>query len=369
MSISVVKPSVLALPKTGGDPTLANRGQSRESENMAVFVGLDVGHRITAICVVAEGDTPLLETIVDTDAMAIASAIAGLEVPIELAAMEAGGTATWLAPAIRSHGLNVIQIDAVRVRKYTSASPYKSDRNDARAIANMVRAGLYHPVYEKSAYSQMARSLIAQRFAAIGQVVALKNSLRGSFWYHGLTLPLRNRARFEPSISKLFDEHPELRPVLEPNFELLRAALAAVKTYDREVERLASLDPVSVLLQTMPGVGPLIALMYRTTIDEPNRFSTPSAVGSYLRLAPRLHASGESCRHGRISRRGDKLMRAYLYAAAKVHLFRINETTSLRVWGQQVRERKGTKVALVAMSRKMAVIMLHMWKNNEPYRM
>lgn len=335
---------------------------------MAVFVGLDVGHRKTAICVVAEGNDPLLETMVETDAKAISVAIAQLDIATDLVAMEAGGTATWLAPSIRDHGLNVIQIDAVRVRKYTSASPYKSDRNDARAIANMLRAGLYHQVYEKSAQSQMIRSLLAQRFAAIGQVVALKNSIRGSFWYHGLALPLRNPAQFEPRISRLFEERPELQPVLGPNFDLLRAAKAAVKTYDREIERLASLDPVAVLLQTMPGVGPLVALMFRTTIDEPSRFDPPSSVGSYLGLAPRLFASGETYRHGGISRRGDKLMRSYLFAAAKVHLFRIKHSTPLREWGQQLRERRGTKVALVAMSRKMAVIMLQMWKANQPFR-
>jgi transposase len=244
----------------------------------------------------------------------------------------------------------------------------KTDRNDARAIAQVVRSGWFKAVHVKSTESQELRVLLSAREFLVNKVRDHENEIRGLLRPFGLKVGRVGAAGFEERVRELVAERPVLVLCME-------ALLTAREVLRRELNRLhlallrvVKNDELCRRFMTIPGVGPVTALAFKTTIDRPERFRRSADVGVHLGLTPRQYQSGEIDRRGRITRCGDTFTRTVLFAAANVMLSRTMQWTALKAWGTRLAARSSLKKAKVAVARKLAVIMHWMWRDETPFR-
>ena len=227
----------------------------------------------------------------------------------------------------------------------------KTDRNDARGIAQMIRVGLYRPVHVKTLRSQKLRMMLTHRKLLQSKVIAVENDLRGTLRNFGLKVGTAGRAKFEARVRELVESVPDLAMLVEP--------LLVVRRVLREVCRR---------LMTVPGVGPVVALTYRATVDVPARFRRSKSVGAVFGLTPSRDQSGESDRPGAISRCGDEMMRTALYEAAQSMLVHSTRWSWLKAWAMKIARHRGMKRAIVALARRLAVIMHRIWVDGTEFR-
>jgi transposase len=248
-----------------------------------------------------------------------------------------------------------------------SAQLYKSDRNDARGIAQMMRVGLYRPVHVKTLASQERRLLLTNRRLLQDKMLDIERELRGTLRNFGLKVGTVSRARFEARVDELVAPHPRLAALVRPLLAARRALREQFALMHRMLLDLVRDEPVCRRLMTAPGVGAVVALAYRVTIDVPARFERSKAVGAALGLTPRRYQSGELDRMGRISKCGDGMLRSLLFEAAQVLLTRAGGSW-LKAWGLQLAKRRGMKRAIVATARRLSVILHRMWVDGSDFR-
>jgi transposase len=248
------------------------------------------------------------------------------------------------------------------------AMPNKTDRNDARGIAQIMRTGWYRAVHVKSAACRSWRALLTARRMVINKRRDVENGLRALLREVGLKVGTPSRKDFAARVRELAADDQVLASLAE-------SLLAVVDVMTGEVERLTKrvldevrVEPTCRRLMTVPGVGPLTALTFRATIDQPSRFRRSRDVGAHLGLTPRRYQSGQTDVQGRISRCGDELARTALYEAAHSLLIRGTKWSSLRAWGMNVAKRRGMARARVAVARKLAVILHRMWADSSEFR-
>lgn len=334
---------------------------------MTYYAGLDVSLEQTSVCVVDAAGAVVLERRVATEPEAIAGALARLpECPARVL-LETGGLTPWLWHELSARGLVVHCIDARRAKAQLALRPAKSDRNDARGLAEIARMGWYAHIRVKSLDHHALRAKLAARAELVATARDLGNQLRGLLRSFGLRVG-KGKGRFEQRVLILVASCPALQPVADALLAARRAVLAEVERLDRILLREARQDATCQRLMTVPGVGPITALAYQSTIEEPMRFGRARDVGAYLGLVPRRHQSGEVDRSGRISKQGDALLRGYLYEAATVLLTRLQRPCALRAWARALAERIGVKKARVALARKLAVLLHHLWSHEEDFR-
>ncbi len=336
---------------------------------MKHFVGLDVSLAETAICVVDENGVIAREGKAASEPEAIYAWLGELDLPFEKVGMEIGGLSRWLCVELRQIGLQAICIDPRRLRGMTKIMPVKTDRNDARAIAQVMRVGWYAVVHIKSAASQELRLLLANRKTLLDKQIDIENEVRGTLRVFGLKLAGRiTQATFERRALDLVEDNPRFLALVRPMLiarTVLRQQCAVLHKMLLDVVRR---DQTCRRLMTVPGVGPLTAVAYVTTIDDPDRFHRSRDVGAHLGLTPRKYASGEVDRNGGISKCGDVMMRSVLYQAALALLTRSERWSALRAWGMAVAKRRGLKRAVVAVSRKLAIVMHRIWADGSEFR-
>ena len=244
----------------------------------------------------------------------------------------------------------------------------KSDRNDARGIAQMMRVDLFRPVHVKTLSSQKQRVLLAGRKLLQEKAIAIENDIRGLLRNFGLKVGIVGSGGFERRIRELVEGRPEFADIMKPLLTARRTLRDQFTELHRKVLLLARDHGVCRRLMTIPGVGPVTSLAFVSTIDVPARFKTSKAVGPSLGLTPVLHQSGESHRVGRISLCGDEAMRALLYEAAQVMLTRVQKWSWLKAWAMGIAKRRGPRKAIVALARRLAVIMHRMWCDGTEFR-
>ena len=249
----------------------------------------------------------------------------------------------------------------------------KTDRNDARGMAQMMRAGLYRPVHVKTLSSQKMRMLLTHRKLLLSKAIAhidIDNDLRGTLRNFGLKVGNVGTVKFEARSNELVENLPDLPHLPDlPDLAVLVETMLVVRRVLREQigilhRRLLAIvrdDEVCRRLMTVPGVGPVVALTYRATIDVPTRFKNAKAVGGVFGLTPSKYQSGEISRFGAMSHCGDEMMPVMLYGAAQVMLTRTNKWSWLKAWAMQIARRRGMKKAIVALARRLAVIMHRIW--------
>jgi transposase len=254
------------------------------------------------------------------------------------------------------------------MRAVLQAQINKTDRNDARGIAQMMRVGLYRPVHVKTLRSQKLRMLLTHRKLLQSKAIAVDNDLRGTLRNFGLKVGMVGAARFEARIKELVENLPDLAAMVEPLLVVRRVLREQMGVLHRRVLTVVRDDEVCRRLMTVPGVGPVVALTYRATVDVPARFRKSKSVGAVFGLTCSRDQSGERDRPGAISRCGDEMMRAMLYEAAQSMLVRSTRWSWLKAWAMQIAKRRGKKKAIVALARRLAVIMHRIWVDGTEFR-
>ena len=335
---------------------------------MKHFVGLDVSVKQTSSCVVKDDGEVVLQTWVPSGPRAIVDVLAVPTVAIERIGLEAGPLSEWLSAGLVDAGLPAICVETRHMHAALSAQVNKTDRNDALGIAQMMRVGLYKAVHVKTPASQRRRVLLTSRKLLQRKLQDLENELRGILKTFGLKVGVVGKTRFEARVRELVAEDAILEAIVVP----VLAARAALQTqYDalhRMVLELARRDPICQCLMTAPGVGPVVALTYRTVIDNPARFAKSRSVGAHVGLTPRIYQSGQVSRMGRVSRSGDANLRALMYEAALVLITGRGNWSSLKAWGIAIARRRGMQKAIVAVGRRMAVILHRLWVDGTDFR-
>jgi transposase len=282
--------------------------------------------------------------------------------------LEAGPLSQWLFSTLAEAGLPVICVETRHMRAVLKAQINKTDRNDARGIAQMMRAGLYRPVHVKTLRSQKLRMLLVHRKLLQSKSIAIDNDLRGTLRNFGLKVGIVGKVKFEARIKELVENFPDLAVLVEPLLIVRRALREQIVILHRRVLAIVKDDDVCRRLMTVPGVGPVVALTYRATIDVPARFRKSKAVGAVFGLTCSKYQSGEINRTGAISRCGDDMMRMMLYEAAQSMLVRSTRWSWLKAWAMQIARRRGMKKAIVALARRLAVIMHRIWIDGTEFR-
>ena len=242
-----------------------------------------------------------------------------------------------------------------------SATVNKSDNNDARGIAQMVRVDMIRPVHVKTLSSQHRRMLLTNRKFMLKRLCEVEGNIRGTLRNFGLKVGKISRGRFEARVLDLVAGRAALARLVQPMLRARAALLAAFTELHKMMLDAVRADPVCRRLMTVPGVGPVTALSFRATVDVPARFARSRSLGAHFGLVPRTWQSGEIDRMGRISKCGDAMMRSALYEAANVMLTRTTRWAWLKAWAMQVAKRRGLGRAKVALARRLGVIMHRMW--------
>jgi transposase len=330
---------------------------------MEHYAGIDVSLECSSVCVVDAEGKIIREGKVASEPARLIGWFGSLGLSLARIGLEAGPLSQWLYAALREAGLAVELIETRHVRDAFKAMPVKSDRNDARGIAQLMRLGWFRPVHCKSLPAQEVRALLTARKLVQSKLFDVEMSLRGILRNFGLKVGRTTPKRFAGRIRELVGGHATLELVaaaLLAAHEVLRREFAGLH---KRVHALAGADARARLLMSAPGVGAIVALTYVSAVDDPARFKSSKGVGAHFGLTPKKHQSGERDVTGRISKLGDAGVRAALYEAAHVILTRPVKGGGLKSWAAKLARRAGMNKAKVALARKLAVILHRMWVN------
>jgi transposase len=308
----------------------------RRSAAMKHYAGLDVSIKETSVCIVDGTGQVVREIKVATEPETILAVLVDEALTIERIGLEAGPLSQWLYSELAEAGLPVICVETRHMKAALSAQVNKSDRNDARGIAHMMRVGLYRPVHVKTLASQKRRMLLTSRKLLQAKALDIESDLRGTLRNFGLKVGMISTVKFETRIRELIAKYPDLAAIAESLLIARRVLREQLGVLHRQLLAAVRHDEVCRRLMTMPGVGPVVALTFRATVDVPSRFTSSKAVGAVFGLTPRRHQSGEIDRMGSISKCGDAMMRNILFEAAQSMLTRTIKWSWLKAWGMKV---------------------------------
>ena len=335
---------------------------------MEHFAGLDVSVKDTSVCIVDDAGKVAREVKVASEPDALLQVLKTGGYRFKRIGLEAGPLSQWLYSALAEAGLPVICVETRHMRAALQAQINKTDRNDARGIAQMMRAGLYRAVHVKTLRSQKLRTLLTHRKLLQSKAIAIENDLRGTLRNFGLKVGMVGTVKFEGRIRELVADIPDLAGLVEPLLVVRRVLRQQLAVLHRRLLAIVKDDEVCRRLMTIPGVGPVVALTYRATVDVPARFRNSKAVGAAFGLTSAKYQSGEINRSGAISKCGDEMMRMMLYEAAQILLTRSTKWSWLRAWAMQIARHRGMKKAIVALARRLAVIMHRIWVDGTEFR-
>lgn len=339
---------------------------------MNLYIGLDISQRKTAICVVngngkimVEGTSLTLPT--DIHGWLISKDI-DLTV-VQGVCLEAGAMSSFIYKGLEALGLPVVCVEAYQAHQFLKAQRNKTDKNDARGLAQYIRMGgdYIRPVIVRNAIAQEDRMLLTLRQKYVSQKVTIENSITGVLKPLGIIVPRRRGSAtsfcnaFIETIAKAENLGPTLREAVLDSIEAYRAVNHMLENVTKMINHIARDHPVCRRLMTAPGVGPIVALSFVTAIDTPHRFRRSEDVGSYLGLTPKRYQSGDVDNPGRISKFGNAMTRTHLVQAATTLLYSSKKWSSLRVWGLKIAKRRGYQIARIAVARKLAIILHRMW--------
>ncbi|ADU13093.1 IS110 family transposase [Asticcacaulis excentricus] len=327
---------------------------------MLYYTGIDVSLEASHLCVVDEAGTVIKEARVASEPEALVAWFSALGFAVKRIGLEAGPLSQWLYAGLKAAGLEVSLLETRHVRDAFRAMPVKTDRKDARGIAQLMRLGWYRQVHCKSVNAQDNRTLLAARKVLQCKYHDLEMSLRGLLRGYGLKVGETTRKTFEPRVRELAADVPGLAEVAEALLKARAVLFEQFRVLDARMIAHARKDERAGLLMTVPGVGALISLTFVSAIDDPGRFRSSRTVGAHFGLTQRKYQSGETDITGRISKCGDQEVRTALYEAANIILTRPVKGSQLKSWAAKVAQRSGMKKAKVALARKLCVVMHRM---------
>jgi transposase len=334
-----------------------------------VYAALDVSDKTTHICVVDREGSIVWRGVCATDPETLATVLKKRCPAVIRVVLETGPLSAFLYHGLIERGVPAICVCARHAKGVLSTRTNKSDPHDAEGLAQLARTGWFKAVRIKQEATHIDRAHLKIREQLITSRQAMANQLRGLLKLFGLrlgtvTTPGKRRERLET----LFAQKPELRSVMQPLIDGIEALEGQVKRSARLLAASAEADPVAARLMSVPGVGPFVALTYKSSIEDPGRFARGEDVGAYAGLVPRRNQSGERDYKGRISKAGDAMLRSALYEAANNLLARVKRPCALQTWGRKLAETKGPKRARVAVARKLAVLLHRLWLSQSEFR-
>jgi transposase len=335
---------------------------------MEYYAGIDVSLECSSVCVMDGSGKFVREAKVASEPEALIGWFGSLGLSLERIGLEAGPLSQWLYAAMREAGLAVELLETRHVRDAFRAMPVKSDRNDARGIAQLMRLGWFRPVHCKSMDAQEVRAVLTARKLVQTKLLDVENSLRGILRGFGLKVGKTTPRSFAGRIQELVDGQPNLEAIGEALLSVRAVLQREFNAFERRVRAMARLNARTRLLMSTPAVGPIVALTYAAAIDDPARFKSSKQAGSHFGLTPKKYQSGETDRSGRISKIGDASVREALYQAAHVMLTKpVKDCSELKGWAMRIARRAGMNKAKVALARKLAVILHRMLANGTPF--
>jgi transposase len=336
---------------------------------MAYFVGLDVSVKETSVCVVDDSGKVISEQKVLTEPDNIITLLTSIGETYARIGIEAGPLSQWLVNALIAADLPVICVETRHMKALLTAQQInKTDRNDARGIAQMMRVGLFKPVHVKTLVAQEQRMLLTSRKLLQRKLLDVESDLRGTLRNFGLKVGAVSGSRYDARVRELVEGFPGLTAIVEPLLTVRRVMRQQFAVLHKMLLDTVRDDPVCRRLMTAPGVGAVVALTYRATIDQPQRFVHSRAVGAHVGLTPKRYQSGEIDYDGGVSKCGDALLRTMLYEAAQTMLTRAKKWSWLKAWGMRVAQRRGIRRAIVAVARRLAVVLHRMWVDGTEFR-
>jgi transposase len=336
---------------------------------MKYYAGLDVSLKETSICIVDECGKQYREKKVISHPDDLVAILSDPALKLDRVGLEAGPLSQWLFDGLAKAGLPVFCIETRHAKAFLEASQQnKSDRNDARGIAQMMRVGLFKDVHVKTLTSQKRRALLTARSLLQEKAIDLENEMRGLLRNFGLKVGQTAGGTFERRIRELIEDDDEMTEIMEPLLASRRELREGFVRLDKRIRNEAKDDEVCRRLMTIPGVGAIVSLAYVSTVDIPSRFRHSRSVGAVLGLTPVLNQSGEVSRVGHVSLRGDAMMRTLLYEAAQSMMTRVVKWCWLKAWAMNIAKRHGSKKAKVALARRLAVVMHRMWVDGSVFR-
>ena len=336
---------------------------------MTYYAGLDVSLRSTHICVIDDDGELLAEGKTDSEVADITAFLDEFDVDIIEVGLEAGTLTQYLTYGLQFAGYEIVCMEARQVKAALSAMRNKTDKNDARGIAQLLRSGWYSRVHIKSIESHQIRALLSSRKAVLAKCIDLEQEIRGLFKVFGIKLPARlGHGSFDPKVRPLIEADQALSQSLLPMLDARLVLYRTFLTLENRVRNLARQDPICQRLMTAPGVGPITALTYKAGVDDPTRFRRSRTVAAHFGLTPRRFQSGEIDLDGHISRAGDANVRSTLYVAANSMMTRSSQWSPLKAWGMKLAKTRGHKRAVIAVARKLAVILHRMWIDDTQFR-
>jgi len=327
---------------------------------MKHYAGIDVSLESASLCVVDLQGRIVREGKVASEPAALIGWFSSLGLEVERIGLEAGPLSQWLFAAMREAGLAVELLETRHVRNAFRTMPVKTDRKDARGIAELIRMGWFRPVHCKSMGAQETRAMLTARKLVQSKLHDVEMSLRGILRGFGLKVGKTTRTGFAGRINELVAGHSSLQVLAEALLRVRAVLLKEFNGFEKRVRSMARHDARAQLLMSAPGVGAIVSLTYASAIDDPGRFRSSKRVGAHFGLTPKKYQSGETDITGRISKIGDSGVRTALYEAAHIILTKPIKGSALKRWAARLAKRAGMQKAKVALARKLAVIMHRM---------
>ena len=343
-------------------------GRKQIFKQARLTIGLDLGDRSSHYCMLDEAGNVILERSLPTTANGIRQAFS--RIPRCRMALETGTHSPWVSRQLSELGHEVIVAHARNVRLIGESSR-KDDRIDARTLARLARIdpGLLGPVRHRSAQAQIHLTVIRARAALVSTRTALVNAARGLTKSYGQRLNKCGTEQMTRDRAKGLSQ--ELREALDPLLREIESLNERIAEYNRRIEQIAKeVHPEVARLKQVKGVGTLIALTYVLTLDDPQRFRRSRDAGCFLGLRPGRRNSGQSEPQLHISKEGDRYLRTLMVQGAHYILGPFGQDSDLRRWGLKLAERGGKnakKRAVVAVARKLAVLLHKLWVSGEVY--
>ena len=331
------------------------------------YAGLDVSLKETFVSIIDENGTIIHEQSVPSEVDALSTYLKKTNFSFERIGIESGQLSIPLCKGLIQQELPATCVDARHMATALSARINKNDKNDARGIAQMLRVGLYKEVLVKSDEACEVKFLLGSRRHLVSTRHELMGTIRGLLKIYGITLGTKAHfcEKVRVSLSQL---SVSVQRSVESILSSLQEIERSLDQLTHDLIEIGKEDDICKRLMTVPGVGVMIAMTYKAAVDCPERFNNSYAVGAYFGLTPKQYASGEIDRHGSISKMGSKECRTLLYEAAQVLLTRTGTHSVLKAWGLKLMQKKGRKKAIVAVARKLAVVMHRMLISKKDFR-
>ncbi len=334
---------------------------------MKYYVGLDVSVKETSVCIVNQDGDMIAEKSILSEPESLAQYLESHAIKYERVGIEAGCITPWLYHELTAIGLPMICIETRHAKAAMSAQNIKTDKNDARGIAHIMRTGWYKTVHVKSDESQKIRVLLNNRKCLQNKAIDVEAQIRGTLKVFGHKVGRISIKAFEHRVRDLIGDSDELILYIEPLLIVRGQLRTQFQKLDNMIMQIAKNDMVCEQFMSIPGVGALTALTFKAAIDSPKRFSKSKNVGVHLGLTPRKYASGEIDYSGRITKCGDAGARYHLYIAAQHLINKVKKCCPLKEWGIRIAKRSSPQKAYVAVARKLSVIMHRMWVDGTYY--